>query len=401
MTVDVEIRDSAGSMVFQKSSPGQSFTANRRRTYTADWAVPSAQASGTYTVKTGVFSADWMENYGWNPGAAYITITGVNPSPAPTPSPSSPKLFGVNLSGAEFNDAHVPGTLYTDYIYPSDTSETSYFAGKGQTLIRVPVRWERLQPTAFGPLSQPDVAGLRSALDAAEQAGQRVIVDLHNYARYYGVPLTTADAAKLGDAWTRIAAAIHDHPALYGYELMNEPHDLPEGSAGWASLAQSATTAIRQVDSQAYVLVPGYGWQGAWTWPANNPNLLVNDPAGNLLYAAHQYFDRDGSGTYASTYDADGAYSTIGSDRVQPFVNWLAARGARGILTEYGVPDDDARWLMVLDNFLVTLDGTASIAGGTYWAAGPWWGNYPLSVEPSNGATRPQMTILAKHPSHS
>jgi hypothetical protein len=34
--------------------------------------------------------------------------------------------------------------------------------------------------------------------------------------------------------------------------------------------------------------------------------------------------------------------------------------------------------------------------GGTYWAAGPWWGNYPLSVEPRNGQDRPQMAVLLK-----
>ena len=35
--------------------------------------------------------------------------------------------------------------------------------------------------------------------------------------------------------------------------------------------------------------------------------------------------------------------------------------------------------------------------GGTYWAAGPWWGNYPLSVEPRNGQDRPQMAVLLKY----
>ena len=35
--------------------------------------------------------------------------------------------------------------------------------------------------------------------------------------------------------------------------------------------------------------------------------------------------------------------------------------------------------------------------GGTSWAAGPWWGNYPLSVEPRNGQDRPQMAVLLKY----
>jgi endoglucanase len=165
-------------------------------------------------------------------------------------------------------------------------------------------------------------------------------------------------------------------------------------------LAQSATSAIRQVDTQAFVLVPGYAWQGAWSWPDNNANLLVDDPSNKVIYAAHQYFDRNGSGTYGGSYDADGAYPTIGSDRARPFLDWLASKGVRGMFTEYGVPDTDSRWLTVLDTFLTTLDSTPTIMGGTYWAAGPWWGDYPLAVEPRNGIDRPQMSVLTKHPSH-
>jgi endoglucanase len=286
-----------------------------------------------------------------------------------------------------------------NYIYPADPWRATYFAGHGLRLVRLPFMWERVQESAFGGLSSSDIAAIRSVLDTAQGAGQAVILDMHNFARYYGVPLTTADAAKLANVWEQLAATFRGHPALYGYELMNEPHDLPQGAAGWAALAQAATTAIRQVDSQAYVLVPGYGWQSALYWPNDNPTLDIADPAGRLLYAAHQYFDADGSGTYVSSYDAEGAYPSIGADRVQPFLNWLANRNARGVLTEYGVPGSDPRWLNVLDIFLSTISNSPSIQGGTYWAAGPWWGSYPLSVEPTGAADQPQMPILAGYPS--
>jgi endoglucanase len=84
---------------------------------------------------------------------------------------------------------------------------------------------------------------------------------------------------------------------------------------------------------------------------------------------------------------------------MQPFLDWLASRDAQGILTEYGVPDGDPRWLTVLDTLLQVLEASPRITGGTYWAAGPWWGDYPLSVEPRGAQDRPQMAILAKHPS--
>ncbi len=85
----------------------------------------------------------------------------------------------------------------------------------------------------------------------------------------------------------------------------------------------------------------------------------------------------------------------IGADRLKPFVDWLKANNARGFIGEYGVPDTDARWLTVLDNFLTAMD-TAGL-GGTYWAGGPWWGNYQLGVEPRSGQDRPQMAILTRH----
>jgi endoglucanase len=179
---------------------------------------------------------------------------------------------------------------------------------------------------------------------------------------------------------------------------MNEPHDLPEGADAWAYLAQSATDAIRAVDQTAWVLVPGYSWQSARFWPENNTTLNVVDPVGRVLYAAHQYFDADYTGTYSIGYDAGQTTPTIGVERLSPFLDWLESRNAGGILTEYGVPDSDSRWLPVLEAFLAALDANARIAGGTYWAAGPWWGGYPLSIEPNLG-DRPQMSVLQQHPS--
>jgi endoglucanase len=314
------------------------------------------------------------------------------------PGAASAPLWGVNYSAAEFG-ASVPGTLGTDYIYPADGARNTYFASRGLRLVRLPIKWERLEHQAYGPLSQTDLNGVRQVLDGAAAANMKVIVDLHNFGRYYGAPLTVADASKLANFWQQLSAALRGHPALYGYELMNEPHDLPDGGVGWAAIAQSAADGVRQSDTSAWLLVPGYGWQTATFWTSNNPTLNIHDSANHLEYAAHLYFDSDYSGQYVKSYDADGAYPGIGVDRAQPFLAWLSAHAARGVFTEYGVPGNDTRWLTVLDNFLKTAWNNTSVMGGTYWSAGPWWGSYPLSVEPINSADRPQMAILSKYPS--
>src|SRR5262245_143740 len=40
---------------------------------------------------------------------------------------------------------------------------------------------------------------------------------------------------------------------------------------------------------------------------------------------------------------------------------------------------------------------TGAWQGVTYWAGGPWWGNYMFSIEPQNGVDKPQMGILVQH----
>jgi len=49
-----------------------------------------------------------------------------------------------------------------------------------------------------------------------------------------------------------------------------------------------------------------------------------------------------------------------------------------------------------LNTMLKGMDGP-QWRGWTYWAAGRWWGNYPMSVQPKNGEDTPQMTVLKKY----
>ena len=127
----------------------------------------------------------------------------------------------------------------------------------------------------------------------------------------------------------------------------------------------------------------------------NLKNLV--DPYNNLIYQAHTYFDADASGNYNLSYAEDGATLDIGITRLTPFVDWIKQNGKRGFVGEYGVPDNDGRWLDVLDRALKFLSDNG--INGTYWSAGPRWGDYPLSVQPTNNYTvdRPQMKILEKY----
>jgi endoglucanase len=262
---------------------------------------------------------------------------------------------------------------------------------------------------------------LKTFITAAGVEGMQVIVDLHNYGRYnhawaqeaaanwgyvavgHGDVIGSASVpiASFTDLWKRLAAALRGTSGLAYYDIMNEPNGMGDATV-WPAIAQAAVSAIRTADMTTAILVPGTQWSSARWWPWDNGNLRVADPANNVLYEAHLYFDNSGSGQYLNDYDQEGAYPTVGVDNLQPFLNWLKANKLKGFVGEFGVPNNDPRWLTVLDNFLAALQGAG--VSGTYWnytfrsATDPsWWPSADsMSIRLDNGQQNPQMWSLFK-----
>ncbi len=311
--------------------------------------------------------------------------------------------FGVNLAGAEFFHKKMDGVgrFNIDYHYPT-TRELDYWASKDMKLIRLPFKWERLQREVEGPLSADELEYIRYLLRQADERDMKILLDMHNYGRrkYMGrnrIIGDTLQPAHFAQAWAAIARELKDEPALYGYGLCNEPHDmLPE--CPWVEIAQTAIDSIRAVDRRTAIVVAGNTWSSAERWPEINQGLeSLRDPSDNLIYEAHCYFDNDASGIYRKGYDEEEAYPTIGIDRARPFVDWLKKHGKRGMFGEYGVPADDPRWLECLELFLDYLAENG--VEGTYWAAGARWNKYILGVHPENdySVDRPQVGIMSKY----
>lgn len=51
--------------------------------------------------------------------------------------------------------------------------------------------------------------------------------------------------------------------------------------------------------------------------------------------------------------------------------------------------------MVAMDNLLTYL--RQNCVPMTYWAAGPWWGEYVLSLDTKSNSHRPQLTVLKKH----
>lgn len=310
---------------------------------------------------------------------------------------SQEAFYGVNLAGAEFGENNVPGTYNVHYTYPSVNS-LDYYKNKGLRLVRLPFLWERLQPVMDEPFDANELARMDAFIAGAKSKGVYVIPDMHNYGRRnvggtrYIISSAQVPVSSYVDFWERFAQHYKNDTAIWAYGLMNEPHDM---SGTWIGTVQTVINAIRAIDTEHRLLVPGDHWSSAHTWASSNDGMKnITDPADNMLFEAHQYFDYSNQGIYVNSYDADGTYPEIGADRVQVFIDWLTTNNKKGFLGEYGVPGNDPRWNTVLENFLRRLQ--ANCIGGTYWAGGPWWGSYPLSVEPSGSTDKPQMSVLEK-----
>jgi endoglucanase len=316
-----------------------------------------------------------------------------------TPDLAGPAaLFGVNLAGAEFKGGP---------FWQTNAAIWDYYQSKGLTLIRMPFKWRHIQPTLNGAVS---FTKLDECLTLARDRGMKVILDMHDYSRHgpddtypllgtAGLPISAYT-----HVWGEIAKRYKNDPAVWGYDLMNEPKGELEV---WADAAQQATDAIRRHDQRTYVLVEGMSSSSAHRWPSVSGTLDIKDPVGRLIYSAHSYWDTlqstlpdgkqnwGGDGTYINNEPRD---PMAGVNQAAPFVEWLQTRPyAHGNFGEYGIPHNynSADWNVVLANFLQYLrDNNIS---GTYWAAGSHWGNYQLSCHPlslTSGPERPQMSVL-------
>lgn len=305
---------------------------------------------------------------------------------------------GISLSSAEWGEKlPFPGVYGKDYVYPSVES-TAYYQARGMNLMRIAFRWERLQPTLGGELDPTELARLRTFVDGTTARGLHVLLDPHNYAAYQDVPVGTPQVplAAFADFWRRLALAFKDNPKVQ-FGLVNEPRHLPTET--WAAAAQAAIDAIRATGATQLITVPGNGYTGAWSWFESTwygtPNAQVmgqvRDPLDHMVYEVHQYFDKDGSGTSTACVSPE-----IGAERLKRFTAWLREHKRRALLGELG-GGANAVCEQAVTGALAHLQANADVwTGWLWWAGGPTWGDYFLSLEPTaDGRDRPQMRWLA------
>lgn len=302
-------------------------------------------------------------------------------------------LRGVNMGGAEFGSSKLPGVRFKDYTYPS-RADLRHFAELGANTIRLPFRWERVQPVPKGPFEASELDEIAKVVGIARELNLCVILDAHNFGTHGKARLGTAalPISALVDFWLRMRAAFPD-PTHTALGLMNEP--ARAARADWARAAQETLSALRGAGSHHLVLVSGAGWSGAHDWLQRHDGLsnaqafaALNDPLRRSLIEVHQYADADASGTRSECM-APARMRAI----LERVAGWAEANQQRLFLGEFGVAPTPA-CLATLKAMLESVRD-APWAGWTYWAAGAWWGpGYVFGVHPIAGQPRPQTALL-------
>jgi endoglucanase len=304
-----------------------------------------------------------------------------------------PQMFGINFASGTFS---LDGALI-----PTWAADWDFYQARGLTLIRVPIKWQQMQPTLGQPLNAGIMNKLATVLALANQRGMKVIFDMHNYGTYKDdsqVIGGTIAYASYQDVWEKVSQFFATNPnraALFGFDIMNEPVKMTGDT--WQTGLKYAIAGIRKYDMTSYIIVEGKGWSGSQDWTNNNTDLGAIDPACRVIYSAHSYWANSNNDGYGS-YDTEKAYPNRSIDKMRPFVDWLKKRKFHGFIGEYGVPTNvaspDLRWHDLLRNGLQYMKDNG--ISGTYWANGRAFGGYHLAAD--NGTTpvqeAPPMTVL-------
>lgn len=298
--------------------------------------------------------------------------------------------IGVNLAGAEFGSHIIPGIHGTDYIYPT-TANADYYIDKGNTILRIPFLWERIQPTLSGDLDVDELDRLHTLADHITGRGVVALLDVHNYGyrrinnvgRSMSYPEWDTVHTDFADLWTKLANEFTDPLAHYG--LMNEPHGIKVKP--WGALTKTAIKAIRDTGATNKIYAGGVAWSGAHSFVSSgwaDFAQSLDNSSDDLILEVHQYADSNNSGT-GPTAKAESSFV----DRIKNVTLWARAYGFKLHLGEFNTGDRSTivvgdKEYNALVNLFDYLRANADVwVSATMWAGGPWWGNYMFSTEPN------------------
>ena len=207
--------------------------------------------------------------------------------------PPSVNEAAARLPRGAFAGRHNPAARRGTMVgYRMEEEDVATLASWGANLIRLQIGGtEMIRATSteawFSALSNR-LNWCESVMDRCAKRGIKVVLDLHigpgctvskNAANlipkdYLG---RGYDPSDLSRAWRIIAMRFRNHPATYGYDILNEPSVDPET---WRSICRDIIAAVRPIDPKTpfVVQIPGV---------TDKARYRLDEP--NVIYSPHFY----------------------------------------------------------------------------------------------------------------
>ncbi len=140
---------------------------------------------------------------------------------------------------------------------------------------------------------ESELEDLDKVLAAAQRYGLKVVVDMHSPpgGRYENKDLAIFHEPLYQDhyvaLWEKIARRYKGKPAVWGYDLVNEPvqnDPSPSGVADYLGTQVRAAKAIRAIDSEVPIFIEASEWDSATGYV-----FLEPVDVSNVIYQVHMY----------------------------------------------------------------------------------------------------------------
>jgi hypothetical protein len=279
-------------MLHYKSAAMGPFWKNEDNVFgTFDWRKLQFSASIAPDATTGEINLGLQESSGtvWFDSIKITVLRGVITRPKPPSNPPPvfkghdlPRLRGV-VSPNDFRDEdmRVLGKEWKANVIRWQITRNWAKAGTDRDLDE----YDRWMNSKLDELDK--------VLAACRRYGIKVIVDMHSPpgGRYANNDLAIFNEAKYQDhfvtLWEKIASRYKGNPAIWGYDLINEPVQnvpSPKGIADYLGAQVRAAKAIRVIDEKVPVFIEAADWDSA-----NGFRDLEHVNVPNVIYQVHMY----------------------------------------------------------------------------------------------------------------
>ena len=278
--------------------------------------------------------------------------------------------------------------------------------GKGMNMFRLPFRWERMQPTQLRS-STTELSRMDAFVNNATAAGATVIIEPHNFQRYYPDPGNFQQSAQGLVRFRRARCGFRRFLDEDGRPLQGqwprhlEPDERADDAADRAvgdDDKPGDRRHSRHGGDQTSFTCRATRTRGAHSgrktgtarptrWRCSTWSIRRR----TWSYEVHQYFDYNSSGQRrrhraADRHDGNPNNTNIGVERITAFTNWLKQQRRAGIpgrvrlanvasatsATAQRSPADDRRRDAQGDAQLHQANADVW-EGWAWWGGGPWW----------------------------